>query len=687
MKKIFLFCFAIAAFLVSSLINAQYRDTVNVQLDSLKENTVRLDSVWRYHLGDDSTWASPDYSSSNWDTLRTWFDGDETKWIGIGWFRKTIVIDSASRNKSIALSMFHFGASEIYWNGNLAHKFGVVGADTATEENYQPLRIPIILNLDTNLVYTLAIRYSNQKSIIDKRWMNKWFYGNGFKVTLRDVNSSFRTFTMQSRIGSGVNFGISGLYYSLSILYFFLFVFYARRVENLYYSLFTLFLGLVFTLVYVVNSFFFSLIYFVLFQILIIISTLLIFLFYLAFLNSIFYKKTTKIFFLFLLFAIINGLLLFVYAADDIVNILIPVFSVLATLEGLRIIILAIKNKKQNAWIIGGGVISFAALIVVVFAVVFITGKLQINSLFYTALFVLGLFSIPLSMSIYLAKDIALTNKNLEKQLETVKELSAKELEHQKKSAELELKAEREKAENERKTKELEDARELQLSLLPKKIPELSEYEIAVHMETATEVGGDYYDFHVQNNKLTIAIGDATGHGLNAGTMVTATKSLFNNFAEKDDILDSLHKISLSLKKMNFRFLSMCLALLKIEGNVVKISSAGMPPAYIYRKGKAKVDEVLLKGMPLGTVKDFPYKLVETKLESGDVLFLYSDGFPELFNAERELLGYEKIKEEFKKIATDTPQNIIENLKKVIVSWKGNLEINDDITFVVIKKR
>ncbi len=687
MKKILFFYFAIAVFFFSSLTYAQYYDTVYVQLDSLKENPIRLDSVWRYHLGDDSTWASQDYDSSEWDTMRTWFDSDETRWTGIGWFRKTIVIDSASRNKSIALSMYHYGASEIYLNGNLVHKFGVVGADTSTEKNYQPLSIPIALNLDTNLIYTLAIRYSNQKSIIDKRWMDKWFYGNGFSVTLREINSSVKNYVMGSRIGAGINFGISGLYYSLSILYFFLFIFYARRVENLYYSLFTLFLGIVFTLVYMMNAFFLGLVYVVVFQILNIISVLLIFLFYLAFLNSIFYEKTTKIFFLFLLFAILNALVLFVYGADDIVNISIPVFSVLATLEGLRIIILAIKNKKENAWIIGGGVISFATLIVVVFAVVYVTGRLQINSFFYIALFVLGLFSIPLSMSIYLAKDIALTNKNLEKQLETVKELSAKELEHQKRTSELELKSERERIENERKTKELEEARNLQLSLLPKNIPKLPEYEIAVYMNTATEVGGDYYDFYVDNDILTVAIGDATGHGLNAGTVVTATKSLFNNFAGNSNILDSMSKISSALKKMNFRFLSMCLALLKIENSVVKISSAGMPPLYIYRKEEAKVEEILLKGMPLGTVMDFPYQQVETELRSGDVLFLFSDGFPELFNSDKELLGYEKVKYEFNKTASETPQNIIENLKKVIDSWKGNLEINDDITFVVIKKR
>jgi len=82
-------------------------------------------------------------------------------------------------------------------------------------------------------------------------------------------------------------------------------------------------------------------------------------------------------------------------------------------------------------------------------------------------------------------------------------------------------------AENERKTKELDEARQLQLSMLPKELPNLPNLDIAVYMQTATEVGGDYYDFQVGlDGTLTTIIGDATGHGMKAGTVVTITKRL-----------------------------------------------------------------------------------------------------------------------------------------------------------------
>lgn len=84
----------------------------------------------------------------------------------------------------------------------------------------------------------------------------------------------------------------------------------------------------------------------------------------------------------------------------------------------------------------------------------------------------------------------------------TVQELSDKQIEQERQNAELKLMAQLERAENERKTKELDQARKLQLSMLPKEIPTLPNLDIAVYMKTATEVGGDYYDFHLSDKIL-----------------------------------------------------------------------------------------------------------------------------------------------------------------------------------------
>ena len=241
-------------------------------------------------------------------------------------------------------------------------------------------------------------------------------------------------------------------------------------------------------------------------------------------------------------------------------------------------------------------------------------------------------------------------------------------------------------AENERKTEELEEARQLQLSMLPKELPQLPNLDIAVYMQTATEVGGDYYDFRVdEKGVLTAVIGDATGHGMKAGTIVTITKSMFNSLASEKNILKIFSQISQVIRDMKFRQLSMCLLMLKIYENKVQISSAAMPPAYLYRKSKKKVDEIVLNGMPLGAIHNFPYKVKETTISSGDTILLMSDGYPELMNDMGSMFGYEKAIKLFEKLAEKPSKDIVEGLKNSASEWVRNKMPDDDVTFVVIK--
>ncbi|MFC2103105.1 two-component regulator propeller domain-containing protein [Bacteroidota bacterium] len=240
--------------------------------------------------------------------------------------------------------------------------------------------------------------------------------------------------------------------------------------------------------------------------------------------------------------------------------------------------------------------------------------------------------------------------------------------------------------ENSRKTKELEEARELQLSMLPKDLPNLLNLDIAVYMQTATEVGGDYYDFHVgMDGTLTVVVGDATGHGMKAGTMVTTTKSLFNILAPNPDILTTFSDISRVIKGMQFHQLSMCLMLLKITGDRLSVSSAAMPPAMIYRKKNNAIEEIFMKGMPLGSMNNFPYTIKESHLEKGDTILLLSDGLPELKNISNEMYGYDRTKTEFHSVGEKRPEEIVNHLKNSASNWVNGKEPDDDVTFVVIK--
>jgi serine phosphatase RsbU (regulator of sigma subunit) len=251
-----------------------------------------------------------------------------------------------------------------------------------------------------------------------------------------------------------------------------------------------------------------------------------------------------------------------------------------------------------------------------------------------------------------------------------------------------ELNRRQEKEENKRKTKELEEARQLQLSMLPKELPQLPHLDIAVYMQTATEVGGDYYDFHVAlDGTLTVVIGDATGHGMKAGTMVTTAKSLFKTHAANPDILFSFQEISRCIKEMNFGRIAMCLTMLKIRDHTLQISTAAMPPSYIYRSTAKKVEEFQFEAMPLGAMDKFPYEIKDSQLNPGDTVLLLSDGLPELENKNGEMFGYSRIKDEFKKVAGKSPDDIISYLKNEGAAWTNNGDPGDDVTFVVIKMK
>ena len=241
-------------------------------------------------------------------------------------------------------------------------------------------------------------------------------------------------------------------------------------------------------------------------------------------------------------------------------------------------------------------------------------------------------------------------------------------------------------AENEARARELEEARQLQISMLPRAVPRLPHVQIAAYMKTATEVGGDYYDFHLADDgTLTVVVGDATGHGLKAGTVVTATKSLFNHLAATDDIPEIFHSSSRALKQMNLRSLFMAMAMIKLQGDRLSIGSAGMPPLLLYRAGEQRVEEIFIKALPLGSLANYRYHEHRYTLAPGDVLLLMSDGFPERFNPRGEMLETEAAVDVLRRHAGAAPERIVEELVRIGDDWAAGAPQNDDVTFVVMK--
>lgn len=242
------------------------------------------------------------------------------------------------------------------------------------------------------------------------------------------------------------------------------------------------------------------------------------------------------------------------------------------------------------------------------------------------------------------------------------------------------------KSEYQRKTAELNNVRQLQLSLLPQIIPHHPSIETAVSLKTALEVGGDYYDYKIdKNNVLSFAIGDAAGHGAQAGALVTVAKILFSFWKENDDLLSYINNTSKAIKDMGLPKLFMAMIAGRIDGNHLEMAGGGLPPALIYRKNSGTIEEVSLKGLPLGFVSSNNYKKINIDLNKGDLILFMTDGFTELFNSKKEMLGIGKIKNALCEAADEKTSYVIDYLNKTAENWQDGSPLADDMTLLTFK--
>jgi serine phosphatase RsbU (regulator of sigma subunit) len=272
-----------------------------------------------------------------------------------------------------------------------------------------------------------------------------------------------------------------------------------------------------------------------------------------------------------------------------------------------------------------------------------------------------------------------------------VKELEAARRELESQQAKMEEALLLVERDNYRKTEELLEAQQLQLAMLPQHTPFMPGYEIAFYSLPASEVGGDYYDYHFSNSnrKLHLVLGDATGHGFKPAILVATAKSYFKTLAGKEESEGILTHISGAIKSLNARGLYMGLSLIDVEGDRVSVVSSGMPPVYVYKHNKPEVQQHRLKGMFLGVNPTPPLHRKVFRMHKGDVILLMTDGLAESQSASGEMLGYEVITDKFKEAAAanKSSSEIMDYLLWVAESWSENSQQRDDVSMMVLRKK
>lgn len=349
---------------------------------------------------------------------------------------------------------------------------------------------------------------------------------------------------------------------------------------------------------------------------------------------------------------------------------LVQILLIAIIIESIRVYVYIARAKMEGAFIV-----SFAFSMLMLFSVYDVLLDLNLLDPIYNINngYPIGFLILLFLMSVFLARNFASANK----------EIITKEREAQK----MELSQKLLEVEDKRKSKELNDARELQLSLLPHCANNIGNLEICFDMRTASEVGGDYYDYELsEDGELSIVIGDATDHGMKAGMMVSIVKSLFLARDKNSEIKEFFNNCSKTIKQMKLKNLFMALMFIKVKEGSLISSSAGIPAFLIYRKETNTIEEFKTKGMPLGAVNNFPYQTIETELGVGDTVLLMTDGLIELFNEEKIQFGEDRIKEKFRSNAHLPVTQIIGKLFSAGEDWVGDVNQNDDITLVAFRR-
>ena len=245
----------------------------------------------------------------------------------------------------------------------------------------------------------------------------------------------------------------------------------------------------------------------------------------------------------------------------------------------------------------------------------------------------------------------------------------------------------RKSLENKRKDHELAEAREFQLRMIAKKIPDYVGMDIKAFMRTSTEVGGDYYDFfELEDGSFYAVCGDATGHGSQSGMMVSITKAGLAGIESNspDDILHRLNKV---VRRVDTGRLRMSLSVCIFKNDNLYISAAAMPPAYLYSAKTQSVQEIEIRNLPLGGLDNEQFELVEKPFSKGDVLVLLSDGLPEAPDLEGNLLDYQPVMDCIEKTAHLGAAQVKQALIDLADDWLGGSQNPDDITFIVFEKQ
>lgn len=245
--------------------------------------------------------------------------------------------------------------------------------------------------------------------------------------------------------------------------------------------------------------------------------------------------------------------------------------------------------------------------------------------------------------------------------------------------------------EKHRLEEELRIARSIQLKLLPDESFATNDFEIAAVNIPAAEVAGDYFDyFYKEKDYLTVLVADVSGKGSSAAFYMAELKGVINHLQrEVNSPAKLISECHYSLKDTFDRitFITMNIAQFRIPEKKFVLARAGHNPAIFYSAQEKKCSELYPAGMGIGLCNFSSEKLEEIELpyQSGDILFLFSDGLTEIMNDEDEMLGVDHLKRLIRQNHQLTPEELKSKILEFSMDFSSDGIARDDLTFIILK--
>jgi serine phosphatase RsbU (regulator of sigma subunit)/pSer/pThr/pTyr-binding forkhead associated (FHA) protein len=246
----------------------------------------------------------------------------------------------------------------------------------------------------------------------------------------------------------------------------------------------------------------------------------------------------------------------------------------------------------------------------------------------------------------------------------------------------------------ERLKRDLELATQVQLSFLPKALPQVPGYEFFAHYEPALDVGGDYYGFvPLTGKRLAIAVGDVAGKGIPAALLMAKlssdTRFCLLTFPDPAKAVTELNDLLYQHTSQMDRFVTLAAAVLDPATHVVTLLSGGHPSPLLYRPADGSLTEAMpreVPGVPLGMLEGYDYNACQVTLAPGDCLVFFSDGVPDAVDVRNEAFGNQGIEAAIKAGGPMAAQPLGERLVRAVKQHAAGRNQHDDITLVCLSR-